>query len=340
MAERGTTYEIDTDLLVRSKPDSDRDAGLSVTFLRCPTMSTCWRPWPAGRSLAQATVLALNPQSLGRCDGDLPAAGRGPPHRWSTAHQLLAASLCANRRGAGERRPSVDPSQRRTRVAMVEWIEPLDAVGQLGSRNRGHSRRRPARSDRWLGEYSPYVKWEALLAYDPEVIVIVPCGFDLARTVSCWQPLAAMSGWQQISAVPEPAGSLQSTATLISTARECGSSTAWSFGPSGASPARGRTSGGGQPGSLDEVVRSRIRISMCGSPAGILGRIARKRRDSATTAHLPTWPGRGVATQFARADQRKPNTKGLWSEARKPEQTSEKFALPNGLRHVAGAFGD
>ncbi len=32
------------------------------------------------------------------------------------------------------------------------------------------------------GKHSPWMTWEELRAADPDVIVIAPCGFDLART--------------------------------------------------------------------------------------------------------------------------------------------------------------
>ena len=32
------------------------------------------------------------------------------------------------------------------------------------------------------GIHSPWITWEDLLARDPDVIIVAPCGFDLART--------------------------------------------------------------------------------------------------------------------------------------------------------------
>jgi iron complex transport system substrate-binding protein len=51
------------------------------------------------------------------------------------------------------------------------------------------------------GEHSPYVAWDDLLAYDPEVIVVVSCGFDLPRTLSAATCLKGRPGWQSIRAV-------------------------------------------------------------------------------------------------------------------------------------------
>lgn len=32
------------------------------------------------------------------------------------------------------------------------------------------------------GKHSPYIDWSTLLAINPEVIIVMPCGFDLERT--------------------------------------------------------------------------------------------------------------------------------------------------------------
>jgi iron complex transport system substrate-binding protein len=84
-------------------------------------------------------------------------------------------------------------------VAVVEWLEPLmlsgnwvpEIVALAGGRHELTT----------AGRHSPYVEWEELLAYDPQAIVVVPCGFDLERTLSCWQVLTALPGWQELSAV-------------------------------------------------------------------------------------------------------------------------------------------
>ena len=194
MAEGAALYEIDTDLLTTLDPD------LIVTQAQCDVCAVRYADVLAAvasrPSLAGTTILALNPRSLADVMGDIQRLGAATG-TVAVAHQLLTAWLAriAAVRGATA---DVDP-QARTRVAMVEWIEPLmmsgnwvpEIVALAGGRH----------DLTVAGQYSPYVKWEDLLAYDPEVIVIVPCGFDLARTVSCWQSLAALAGWQKISAV-------------------------------------------------------------------------------------------------------------------------------------------
>jgi iron complex transport system substrate-binding protein len=51
------------------------------------------------------------------------------------------------------------------------------------------------------GSHSSVLDWEELRRADPEVIVALPCGFDLPRTRKEMAPLAARPGWPSLRAV-------------------------------------------------------------------------------------------------------------------------------------------
>ncbi|MGI9592789.1 MAG: ABC transporter substrate-binding protein, partial [Myxococcota bacterium] len=53
------------------------------------------------------------------------------------------------------------------------------------------------------GSESPWLEWEALFAADPDVIVALPCGFDLARTRAELAPLTERPAWRGLRAVRE-----------------------------------------------------------------------------------------------------------------------------------------
>ena len=103
---------------------------------------------------------------------------------------------------------------------MVEWIEPLmlsgnwvpEIVALAGGRH----------DLTVAGQHSPYVKWEELLAYDPEVIVIVPCGFDLCADRFLLAVAGRAARLAKDQRGPSRPGLMRSTATPISTARESG----------------------------------------------------------------------------------------------------------------------
>lgn len=81
----------------------------------------------------------------------------------------------------------------RPRVAVVEWGEPLYAAGhwmpEMVKRAGGVDVLAAA------GEHSVTVTLDQLRAADPEVIVVGPCGYDLARASAEGERLLALEGW-------------------------------------------------------------------------------------------------------------------------------------------------
>ena len=53
------------------------------------------------------------------------------------------------------------------------------------------------------GRHSSYTAWEEIVRFDPEVIVIMPCGFDLDRAIVEAQTLPGLAGWDRLAAVRE-----------------------------------------------------------------------------------------------------------------------------------------
>ena len=87
----------------------------------------------------------------------------------------------------------------RPRVAVIEWCAPLMSAGnwmpELVERAGGENLFGVS------GGHSGILEWEALRAADPDVIVVSPCGFDLARTREDLPVLAALPGWSDLRAV-------------------------------------------------------------------------------------------------------------------------------------------
>lgn len=87
----------------------------------------------------------------------------------------------------------------RPTVAAIEWTDPLMATGnwipELVQLAGGY----PIFGV--IGKHSPYLEWEALAAADPEVIIIMPCGFDLDRTRQETQLLTQHPEWSSLRAV-------------------------------------------------------------------------------------------------------------------------------------------
>jgi iron complex transport system substrate-binding protein len=83
----------------------------------------------------------------------------------------------------------------RRRVACIEWIDPLMAAGnwmpELVERAGGENLFGAS------GKHSPFMGWDDVVAADPEVMVLTPCGFDMERTRAEMAVMAARPGWER-----------------------------------------------------------------------------------------------------------------------------------------------
>jgi len=143
-----------------------------------------------------AEVLTTDPHSLADVLADIERIGAALG-RENRARDLVA-DLEA-RIDAVERQ--VDTVERRPRVAVLDWTDPVMvaghwipgmvdlAGGQYGLAERG-DRSRPR-------------EWETLREYDPEVLVVSPCGFGLDQTAKNLADLTDRGGWADLTAVRE-----------------------------------------------------------------------------------------------------------------------------------------
>jgi iron complex transport system substrate-binding protein len=133
-------------------------------------------------------IVSLQPDSLAEIWNDIRrvAAALAIPERGDT----LIAEL--------QSRMQLDLPSARPTVACIEWMEPLMAAGNwtpeliamAGGRNLFGE----------AGRHSPWMSWEELVAADPEVIIVAPCGFDLPRTEQELYWMTDRPGWSRLRA--------------------------------------------------------------------------------------------------------------------------------------------
>ena len=139
-------------------------------------------------------IVALEPMCLddvwrdiGKVAEALNVPGRG--------ESLVAKS----QRRLSEIQVRVEQVSSRPRIACIEWIDPLMSAGnwvpELVEIAGGENLFGKA------GEHSPWMTWQELREADPDVIAIMPCGFDIPRTLSELSPLASHDDWQNLTAV-------------------------------------------------------------------------------------------------------------------------------------------
>jgi iron complex transport system substrate-binding protein len=110
-------------------------------------------------------------------------------------------ALIAAERRRLERVRELAANLRRPTVAVLEWTDPIFAIG-----NWGPELVEIANGELLLGktgEYSTAIPPESLRDADPEFLIVAPCGFDLDRTLREQSTLERLPGWRQLRAVRE-----------------------------------------------------------------------------------------------------------------------------------------
>ncbi|PYJ83411.1 MAG: cobalamin-binding protein [Verrucomicrobia bacterium] len=183
-------YRIDTGKLKELQPDIIlTQSQCEVCAVSLPEVERAVSEWIGSRP----SVLSLAPASLADVWSDIlrVAEALGVAQSGQELVNKLRARIAAiaSKSRAVGHRPS---------VACIEWLDPLMAAGNwmpelvelAGGQNQFGE----------PGQHSPWLTWEALRERDPEVIVIMPCGFNLARTRREMSALTTKPDWENLSA--------------------------------------------------------------------------------------------------------------------------------------------
>lgn len=186
-----SVYRVDGALLQALAPD------IIVTQTQCEVCAVTPRDvaeavcdWIAGAP----EIVALEPHALADVWRDVERVGAalGVPERAGALVASFEARLAAIR----DRLPAAES---RPRIACIEWIEPLMATG-----NWMPELIEIAGGDNLFGEagrHSPWLELEELARADPEVILVLPCGFDIPRTRHELPALSERPEWRRLTAV-------------------------------------------------------------------------------------------------------------------------------------------
>lgn len=148
-------------------------------------------------------VVSLSPRTLDDVLADVERVGRAlelPERGRRVARSLrermeeIAASVAGRWGGDGSGEGAARPT-----VALIEWLDPLMTAGNWMPTLVEMAGGRPVFGR--AGAHSPETPWEDLLEADPDVLVVVPCGFDLDRTRRELPALTGREGWERLAAV-------------------------------------------------------------------------------------------------------------------------------------------
>lgn len=185
-------YRIDEPLLASLEPD------LIITQAQCDVCAVKYVDVLdfVARDLHGCQVVALNPTSIDEVLADIARVAEAAGVRERAAGVM--ADLQRRIDVVRERTAELTPGER-PRVGCIEWIDPLYLAANW----------MPELID-WAGGQQPFARggvhsqvhtWAEFVAADPECIVVMPCGFDLERTIAECEPLKQMPGWNELSAV-------------------------------------------------------------------------------------------------------------------------------------------
>ncbi|HTZ87001.1 MAG TPA: cobalamin-binding protein [Solirubrobacteraceae bacterium] len=164
-------YALDREALAELEPD------LIVTQELCPVCAVSYEDVAelAAELPSQPRVIALDPKTLGETLGDVRTLAQ------ATNRRDEGVELVARAAGRIDRVKLAVRDQPYVRVAALEWLDPLYIAGHWTPQMI-----ELAGGDDLLGlpgEHSQVLSWEEVAASEPEVVVVMPCGYDAPRAL-------------------------------------------------------------------------------------------------------------------------------------------------------------
>ncbi len=193
LVEQGlAVYEVDSQRLKDAAPDvilTQDQCEVCAVSLADVERAVCG--WTEG----SATIISLRPHTMADVYADIGRVGE------ALQRPAEAAALVDRMRRDIGRVTRAVGGHRQPRLAFIEWIDPpmsgghwmpelIEAAG--GENLFGET-----------GANSPWIKWEDVATADPDVILVAPCGYDIATTLREMEPLKTNPLWRGLRAVVE-----------------------------------------------------------------------------------------------------------------------------------------
>jgi iron complex transport system substrate-binding protein len=96
-------------------------------------------------------------------------------------------------------RRDVSRETQRPTVLCLEWLDPPMSGGNWIPELVELAGGRPLLAD--AGKHSPWIEWEDVRRADPDVIVVLPCGFDIPRIMAEIGVVTRRKDWRELRAV-------------------------------------------------------------------------------------------------------------------------------------------
>ena len=190
MMMRGESiYSVAEDVLATARPD------LVVTQRLCEVCAVSFEDVQdaVGRLDVSPTVLSLDPHGLNDVLEDIQLLGK------HTGTQSVAHVAVFNMRARIDAiQRAVSGVDERPSVACIEWMSPVIAAGHWVPEMVQIA----GGSDVLVepGAPSPRLDFERLADADPDVVVMMPCGMDVAQAKAEYDALPDRSRWEELTA--------------------------------------------------------------------------------------------------------------------------------------------
>jgi iron complex transport system substrate-binding protein len=188
LTDSGSIYALDAKLLEELAPD------LIITQGLCDVCAVSTNLVEEAASGLEARIFSMNPTSLSEVLDDTVAVGEALGRGEETRAKVAALE---------ERLARVEEATRglpRPGVGCIEWLDPPFSAGHWVPEMV-----RIAGGKEVLagpGERSARLSWDEVFVASPEVLVLMPCGFDARRTVEeARRVLPRFAGWENLRAV-------------------------------------------------------------------------------------------------------------------------------------------
>ena len=189
LTDTGSIYALDVDLLARLSPDLILTQGLcdvcAISMSLVEEAASALQPRPE--------IFSLNPTSLDDVLEDAASIG-GVLGRGKETREKVTA---LRERLARVEEPLAGLP--RPRVGCIEWLDPPFSAGHWVP----EMVRLAGGEELFAGAGEPSVRltWDEVFGAAPEVLVLMPCGFGVERTIAEARALPELPGWDELPAV-------------------------------------------------------------------------------------------------------------------------------------------
>jgi iron complex transport system substrate-binding protein len=159
-------YELDADALHELRPD------LIVTQALCSVCAVSYDDVRAiaGEMESQPLVISLDPHTVGEVLGDARTLAQATDSKDAAVELLRDAAARIDRVRLAVR------NTKRPRVAALEWLDPPFAAGHWTPQLIDYAGGQDVLG--FAGEPSEERTWEEVAASQPDIVIVMPCGYD------------------------------------------------------------------------------------------------------------------------------------------------------------------